>query len=455
MAKNNNEKDLNKVEEKTKRAKNIAERSQSVRETYESIEKSVKRVFRWFSTSVDRFLFSRKYDKVISLVLAATLYMVLNFSNTGLLALDSTFTIKSHNVSLNADLDVYEVTGFDKAVDVILTGKSSDVNAAKTQSNTKVVLDLSGLQTGEHTVKFTPVNFSNRVNVTTKPESATIRIRKKETTKFTISHDYLNLNKMDERYYPGEPEFESTEVLVRASAQTTDSIAYVKVLIDVEDATETYTTEAPLYAYNALGEKVDVDLIPKIVKVTVPITSPKKTVPIIVVPQGNLPGDQSIDSITLDHSSIELFGNQATLDITSEIRVNVDISQIDKNIKIYENIVLPSGIRQASVSKVNLDIKLGDKVSKKLTGLPVAFENNVNGYKTRLFDPQQAEIDVTLYGTEKTLEGINEDNFGRVYFDMSGVVPGDASIPLLVETNHYLITYKLEFDEIKMEVVEN
>ncbi|NLB23450.1 MAG: hypothetical protein GX833_09400 [Clostridium sp.] len=382
--------------------------------------------------------------------------MMLNFSNTGQLALDSTYTIKNHPVTLNADLDVYEVTGFDKTVDVSLTGRTaSDVNAAKSQSNTKVILDLSGLQTGEHTVKFTTDNFSSRVNVTTKPDSATIRIRKKETTKFSLSHDYLNLNKMDEKYYPGEPEFESTEVLVRASAKTTESIAFVKALIDVKDATETFTTEAPLYAYNINGEKVDVDLIPKIVKVTVPITSPKKTVAIRVVPRGEIPGDRSIDSITLDHSSIELFGNQAVLDSTNEIRVNIDASQIDKDLKIYENIVLPSGLRQASIAKVNLDIKLGPKVSKVLKKLPVAFENNVGGYKTRLQDPEQAEIDVTIYGTAKRLEEITEENFGRVYFDMAGVQPGDVSLPLLVEIDNYFITYKLEFDEINMEVVEN
>lgn len=454
MAKNNPNKDLKNLEEKTKKAKSIAERSQGVRETYESIEKSVKRVFRWFSSSVDRFLFSRKYDKIISLLLAGALYMTLNFSNAGLVALDSTATLKNHSVSINADLDVYEVTGFDENVDVILTGKSGDVNAAKTQSNTKVVLDLSGLQTGEHTVKYTPVNFSNRVSVTTKPESATIRIRKKETTKFTISHDYLNTNKMDERFYPGEPQFESTEVLVRASAKTTESIAYVKALIDVKGATEDFVTEAPLYAYNSEGEKIEVDLIPKIVKVTVPITSPSKTVPLVVVPQGKIDGDKSIETIISDHSSIELFGNQATLDATEEIKLNVDVSDVKDNVKILQNIVLPSGIRQSSVSKVNLDIVLKDTEIKVLKAIPIAYENNINGYKTRLFDPNHAEIDVILYGTKTNLDQIDEENFGRVYFDMGGVEPGEVSLPLLVDTNHYFVRYKLEFEEIKMEVVE-
>lgn len=445
-----------KLKDKEERAKNIAKRSQSVRETYESVESSVKRVLSWFSNAVDRFLFSRKYDKIISLVLAAALYMMLNFSSTGLLALDSTYTIKNHDVTLNADLDVYEVVGWDKNVDVVLTGGSSDVNAAKSQSNTKVVLDLSGLQTGEHTVKYTPVNFSNRVkSITTKPESATIRIRKKETTKFTISHDYLNLNKLDDKFFPGEPEFESSEVLVRASAKTTESIAYVKALIDVDGADESFTTEAPLYAYNIDGEKVDVDLIPKIVKVTVPITSPQKTVPIRVVPIGQIPNDKSIQSIALDHSSIDLFGKQSILDETNEIRVNIDASQLTEDQKIFENIVLPSGIREASVSRVNLDIKLGEQEEKVLKALPVAFENNDEGYKTRLDDPDQAEIDVTVYGTEENLEKINEDNFGRIYFDMSNIEPGEVTLPLLVESDKYLVEYKLEFEEIKMEVVEN
>lgn len=452
---NNKEKDLNKLDDKTKRAKNIAERSESVKETYRSLERSFKRVFRWFSTAVDKILFSKKHDKIISVILAGTLYLMLNFSSAGLLTLDSTYTIKNHPVTLNADLDVYEVTGFDKTIDVILTGQSNNVATAKQTQNTKVVLDLSGLQTGEHTVEYTPTNFSSRVTVATKPETATIRIRKKETTKFTISHDYLNLNKMDERYFPGEPEFESSEVLVRASAKTTESIAYVKALIDVDGKNETFTTEAPLYAYNIDGEKIDVDLIPKIVKVTVPITSPQKTVPIRTVPIGKIPNDKSIETITLDHSSLELFGSQATLDSTEEIRINIDATQLTEDQKIFENIVLPSGIRQASVSKVNVDIKLGDKTSKTLKALPVAFENNTEGYKTRLDDPEQAEIDVTIYGTEKNLEKITEENFGRVYFDMANVEPGEVSLPLLVETNKYLISYELEFDKIKMEVVEN
>ncbi len=442
--------------ERLERAKKIKARKESVRASIDSLEESVKRVVSWFSKTVDKFLFSRKYDKVISIALAFILYATINFNNAGPVALDSTYTIKNHAVTLKADLDVYEVTGYDKNVDVVLTGRSAnDVKTASLQTNTKVELDLSGLKTGTHTVKFTPTNFSNKVSVTTRPESATVTIRKKETARFKITHEYLNINKMDEKYYPGEPTFDSTEVLVRAPEQTINEIAYVKALIDVEKATTDFEVEAPLYAYDSQGQRMDVDIIPKIVNVKVPITSPSKTVKVTVVPKGVIPNDMSIESITLDHSSVVLYGSPTVLDTTDELLVNIDASKLERDTKLYENIVLPNGIREASVKMVNMEVKLAETVSKTLVGLPVAFENNNEGYKTRLIDSTQADIDVTIYGAESVIEKITEENFGRIYFDMANVAPGEVTLALLVDTKYYLITYKLEFDEITMEVVKN
>ncbi len=442
-------------EERLARAKKIASRKESLKETYDSLESSVKRVANWFSKTVDKFLFSRKYDKVISIAIAAILYMTINFSDKGLVTYESTFTVNSHPVTIQADLDVYEITGYDKEVDVMLTGKSADISSARNNlTNSKVILDLSGLQTGVHTIKYTTSNFNNKLkDVSVRPESATVTIRKKETARFKITHEYLNLNKMNEKYYPGEPVLENSEVLVQASDETIKQIAYVKALIDVEHATETFETEAPLYAYNKNGERMDVNIIPKIVKVSVPITSPSKTVKVTVVPDGIIPNDKSIERISLDHNSLELFGNPTVLENTEEIKVHIDASKLDRDMKIYENIVLPTGIRNASVSGVNIEVKLTDTVSKTLKGLPVAFENNIEGYRTRLANADQAEINVTLYGAKNILDEINEENFGRIYFDMAGITPGEATLALLVDTKHYLVRYELEFDEIKMEVV--
>ena len=444
-----------KEEERVERAKKIAARKESLKSTLSSIETSIKSITSWFSKTIDKFIFSHRYDKIISISIACILYITINFSNKGLITYDSTYTIQNHPVTLNADLDVFEVTGYEKEVDVVITGKSNkEVHDARRLQNSKVVLDLSGLQTGVHTVKFTPTNFSSKVSVMTLPESATVTIRKKETVRFKISHDFLNLNKMEEKFYPGTPEFESNEVLVSASSKTIDEIAYVKALIDLKDATETFTTEAPLYAYNSKGEQMNVDIIPRIVKVKVPISSPSKSVKVSVVPQGLIPNDMSIDSISMDHNSANLYGSQEALDGINEVKVNIDATRLESNRKLNEKLVLPSGVRHADISSVNIDVKLDKKESKVLSGIPVSFINNINGYKTKLDNPDQADVDITIYGTKKVLEDITADNFGKVYFDMSNVSLGDVSLPLIVDTTHYLVSYDLEFENIKMKVVD-
>lgn len=445
--------EADKDQERLDRAKKLAARKIALKGAYDSVETSVARIGHWFSSTVDKFLFSRKYDKIIAIALACILYMAMNFSRTGVFVLDSTYTIKDHPVTLVADSAVYEIIGYDKTVDVILTGSSTEVNVARNQQNTVIKLDLTGYQTGEHTIKFSPANFSNRVSVSTKPESTTVTIRKKETERFKITHEYLNINKMDEKYYPEEPEFETNEVLVKASRKTLNEIAFIKALIDVEGVTESFETEAPLYAYDKEGKRMEVDILPKIAKVKVPVSSPSKTVKLTVIPEGIVPNNMSIESIALDHNSVKLYGNPETLEKIEEISVKIDASKLDRDMKVFEYLVLPSGIRYANVSQLAMEVKLVETSSKVLKNIPVSFENNLEGYRTRLKDSDQADVDIEIFGAERVLEDITEDNFGRVYFDMAGVKPGEVTLELKVDSNHFLIKYELEFDEITMEVV--
>lgn len=440
-------------EDRLERAKKIAARKLALKNAYNSVETSVSRIGQWFSNTVDKFLFSRRYDKIIAISLACILYIAINFSSSGQIFYESTYTIKNHPVTLNSDLSVYEITGYDKTVDVVLTGTSGAISSARSSLNTRVVLDLTGYQTGEHTVKYNTDDFPTNVGVSIKPESATVTIRKKETERFKITHEYLNIKKMDEKYYPEEPEFESNEVLVSASRKTLNEIAFIKALIDVEGVTESFEMEAPLYAYDKEGKRMEVDILPKIMNVKVPVSSPSKTVKLNVIPEGIVPNDQSIDSIVLDHSSVELYGSPDALEKIEEISVKIDASKLEQDMKIFEHIVLPAGIRYANVSQLAIEVKLAKTESKILKKIPVSFENNLEGYRTRLLDSDQADIDIEIFGSAKVLKDINEENFGRVYFDMTGVKPGEVTLELQVETHHYLIKYELEFDKITMEVV--
>ena len=66
--------------DKLELAKKIAEQSSKVFKTYNSIEFLVMRIVRFFSTWIDRLLFSPNSDKIMNLILAVVLYVAINFN---------------------------------------------------------------------------------------------------------------------------------------------------------------------------------------------------------------------------------------------------------------------------------------------------------------------------------------------------------------------------------------
>ena len=62
-------------------ANKIASQSKKVAKTYENIEDSFLRLFRWFSSWIDRALFNPRYGKIVSLILAILIYLTVNFNS--------------------------------------------------------------------------------------------------------------------------------------------------------------------------------------------------------------------------------------------------------------------------------------------------------------------------------------------------------------------------------------
>ena len=87
----------------------------------------------------------------------------------------------------------------------------------------------------------------------------------------------MNRNSMDPIYDLSAPEMEQGEVLVRASTDTLDKIAYVKALIKVNSGiTSDFETKATVYAYDGNGKRMNVDIIPNKIPVKVKVTKPSK-----------------------------------------------------------------------------------------------------------------------------------------------------------------------------------
>ena len=226
-------------------ANSIAKNSKKVVTTYAHIENSVIYFFRWISSVIDKFLFNAKFGKYTSLLLAIVLYIAVNSdgNSSSLLANSSGLELDNIPVQVIVNTDAYEVSGLPESVSAMIIGDASDVQLVKSQTSYKVTADLSGLTEGTHQVKLTPVDFSNRLSINLNPSDVVVTVRKKTTAKFKIGSEYVNTNKMDKIYaLESAPALSTTEVIVKASQETIDQIAYVKALIDVTDVKQNFET---------------------------------------------------------------------------------------------------------------------------------------------------------------------------------------------------------------------
>ena len=442
-------------DEKVELAEKIASQTRRVTKKYEDLESALFRIGRYFSSAIDRFLFNPKYGVLVSLLIAIMIYSVVNLSGENSIFKNTYSQVKiveDMPIIVDYNSDKWEISGIPQTCDVSLIGDSSTLAMQQSASNSTIVADLNSLSVGTHTVKLEPKNFFGELSVKAEPSVVTVTIKEKVTKNYSISYDYINTDKLDSVFALEEPVFDMTKVAVRASQDTLDSVAFIKALIDVEGQVKDFEQDAKLVAYDQNGRVVDADIKPETVKVNVKVTSPNKTVPIIVEPQGEIPNNMAIESILLDHNSLMVYAPQSVLSKIDRITVAFDASQLTKDQRLYRGINLPSGVNSLSVTNLNMEIKLGEMVSKTFDNIPLTYRNNVNKY-TLSNSNIQTSYSVEVFGTQTNIDKIKPEDIS-LYIDMSKVVLGEQSIEILVDQKpELLIKFKPVQASIRINVI--
>ena len=418
---------------KTELANRIAEQSQKVANTYRNMESGLFRIFHWFSGFFDKIIFNQKYSKIVALVLAVILYAVYNY-NTMVASYTSTLRyarpLSNVPVAARYNTDTFELSGLPATANVTVTGDAANVTNALSSGGT-VIANLEGLTEGQHDVRLSGEGFGDNVTVVVEPSTVTVVLKKKTTRQFDLSYDFINQTGMESIYSIGQPEFEYTKINVRASKDTLDSIAFVKALIDVSGKADNFEQDARLVAYNADGYPVQADIVPDTVHVSVPVTSPNKTVPIEVQVTGEIPDGKAIASITTDQQSVTIYGSETVLSGIDRVIVTLNAATINKDSTILRPIVLPTGVNSSNINQITMSITLGEGISKEITGIPINYRNNVNNYKASQPD-NKTTTSVTVFGTKENVDAVVTSDI-NVYVDMKDAQPGLQQFQLQVD----------------------
>lgn len=421
--------------DKLKKAKKIGNQAKQQRSFFDGLEETLMRLFRWFSSLIDRIFFSSKHLSLFALILAVLMYVGVTLTNEANLisSLSSAKTLNNVSVSARYNSESFEVSGLPTTCNVVITGEAANVNNAATKAG-YCLLNLEGLTEGTHTVSLSATGYGDAVSTVVSPSETQVTLKKKTTGQFDLSYDYINTNLMDSKFILGTPEFSTgnQKINIRASQDTLNTISLVKALIDVSGQSTDFTVEAPLIAYDKTGRVVDAEIVPATVNATVKVTSPSKTVPISLKLSGTAPVGYSIDSIQMDHQTATIYASQSVLDSVDEVFVNLDLSTISGDTELAEAITLPTGVSASDVTMVNLKVALAETQSKIIEDVPIIYMNNINGYGASSIET--SNVDVTISGSQETIDAIKENNFA-VYIDVQGLVPGEYTLDLQVATS--------------------
>ena len=294
--------------------------------------------------ALESFLAKSNTLLFISLILAVLVFIFIDqkmtlFTNT------SAEVLKDRKVNAVYNEEAYVVEGLPEKVDITLMGNRSDLFVAK-QSTAKVTVDLSGLKPGTHKVNIEYAKPNGSIDYSVNPSVANVNIYKKVSETKTVTADLLNQDSLDSKLVIEDVKVSKDRVVIKGTddenaINSLKKVASVKALVDVKDISVQDTgivtiKKIPLKAYDKDGNILNVEIVPSKISVDLDVSSPSKTVPIKIIPKGEISFGKSIASIDISPANtITVYGKQSVLDSLQYVPVTVDVDNLksDKEFK--------------------------------------------------------------------------------------------------------------------------
>ncbi|UOQ44561.1 CdaR family protein [Halobacillus salinarum] len=316
---------------------------------------------------MDKLLKSPWFIRIISLILAVLLWVSVNLENNNQPDSQSLWfndnsseTQVMNNIPLDVefDSDQYVVSGLPQDVSVTVQGPKSVIAPVVRQKNFTVYVDLNGLKPGTHNVPVQHTGISNRITTTIEPKTVDVTIEKKISKEFQVGVDYINGSQISNDFDLGEAEMSPEKVTVTGAESVMDKVEVVKAIVNItntEDSVE--KMEAPVKVYDGQGNELNVLVDPPSVDVNVPVSKPKKKVPIELKPEGGAPEGVVVNSMTPQIEEVTIYGPHDVIDSINEITdIPIDISKINKDQTVEVTIPKPEGVTSINPEKVKVDI---------------------------------------------------------------------------------------------------
>lgn len=415
---------------------------------------------------MDRILNNKWSIRIVALLLAAILFTSVNANNNNATTFSTTSSSDSEVIE-NVPVKVYYdktnlyISGIPETVTVTLSGPRSIVQSAKAQQDFTVYADLKNASIGTQEVKLQVKDVSDRLKVKVNPATVNVNVQEKVTKKFSVDVE-LSKSVVADGYQAGTPIIDPKKVSITGAKDTIEQIAYVKATLESGGKHKSeFKDKATVSVFDSNLNKLDVEVNPQEVEVTVPVEKVGKSVPVKIKQEGTPESDIEISSMTPDKSEVVVVGDDAVLEKIKEIEIPIDVSKIKADTVKEVTVPVPNGAKSVQPTTIEVKIKTvkkseannnpttsdsnqgtdennnntddsGDndtKISKSFSEMQVYMSGLKNTFDAQMITPANGKVSVTITGEKKTVDGITAKELS-VIANLSKSKAGNYSIPL-------------------------
>lgn len=416
---------------------------------------------------VERLLNRPNFIFYASLVFAIIIFVLTDHKMISLVQNEAE-VITNVPLTVRYNEEAYVVEGIPTKVDLILTGRKSDIYLAKQLGDHKVILDLTDYDSSLPSYRVNLTYNKSIASLTYKldPSYVTVTIKDRVSKVVPISYDLLNVKKLDPKLSINKVELTKNEVVVKGSQEALDNIASVKALITFGSKDTKHIIEAgsfgvdniPVVAYDETGAKVDnILIVPNRLSAQMNIESYSETVPLSVLTTGKLVTGKAIASILVNNSSsfsINIYGDKEKISQIKSVPITIDINgQGNSGTKSYKvSIAKPEGVRYMDMANVTLTVTFGEEKQKTIEINHIKYKNLGDGYSANAL--KDTTVKVQVKGVQSALDTVNADDISA-YIDLAGQTEGDdLEFEVKFENSDPRLTF-IALNKMNIKIVKN
>ncbi|MCR5788014.1 MAG: hypothetical protein K6G37_02910 [Bacilli bacterium] len=401
---------------------------------------------------LNRLINRPKFLVYASLALAIIMFFLIDSKVINLVENDAE-VITNIPVVVKYNDEAYVVEGAPKTVDMVLTGRKSDIYLAKQLGEHEVILDLTDYQPSNmsHKVKLTYTKSISSLSYKLNPTYANIRIKDKISSLSTVSYELLNVKKLNSKLSVNSVELSKSEVVVKGSEERLNEIASVKALIDLSNSelkeAGSYELEnIPLVAYDSKGKIIDdVEIVPGSLNATIKLDTYSVTVPVSVRTTGKLLTGKAISKILINNSesySIEVYGDKDSLANIKNVPVTVNVSgQGGNDSKSYTvSLSKPQGVKYMSADMATITLSFDDEKQKTIEIKPDTVTPKNLGSGLVANATTNSNIVIQVKGVQSVIDNLKPEDI-NAYIDLSKYSAGDYDVDVKIDNSDPRLSY--------------